>query len=95
MAWTVRVQTEAGEPVDKDFDIGFEAIPSGPEYPICSSVARYYMTLLNPPQLEALVSEWDRAAAAPEFSHLSDSRLIRDVAERCALKHLYVRFVGD
>ena len=95
MAWTVRVQSETGEPVDKDFDIAFEAIPSGPAYPICSSVARYYVTLLNPPQLESFVSEWDRAAAAPEFPHLRELRLIRDVAENCASKQLYLRFVGD
>lgn len=95
MAWTVRIQTETGEPVDKDFDIGFEAIPSGPAYPICSSVARYYMTLLNPAQLETFVMEWDRAATATEFSHLKDLRLIRDVAENCARKQLYLRFVGD
>jgi hypothetical protein len=95
MAWTVRVQSEAGEPVDKDLDIGFDAIPSGPTYPICSSVARYHVTLLNPPQLETFVSEWDKAAALPEFSHLKDLRGIRDVAEKCARKQLYLRFVGD
>jgi hypothetical protein len=95
MAWTVRIQSEAGESIDKDFEIGFDAIPSGPGYPICNSVARYYVTLLNPPQLEAFVSEWDRAAAAPEFSHLKDSRLIREVAENCARNQLYLRFVED
>ncbi len=95
MAWTVRVQTETGEPLGPDFDIGFNEVPSGPEYPICSSVARYYVTLLNPPQLETFVSEWDRAAAMPSFAHLSGSRRIRDVAEKCAKDQLYLRFVGD
>jgi hypothetical protein len=95
MAWTVRVQSETGEPIDGDFDIAFDAIPSGPDYPICSSLARYYVTLLNPQQLETFVTEWDKAATAPEFSQLRDSRLIRDVAEDCTRKQLYLRFVGD
>src|SRR5580698_6970696 len=95
MAWTVRVQSEAGEPVNKDFDIEFDAIPAGPAYPIRSSVARYYVTLLNPQQLEAFVSEWDKAAMEPEYSHLKDLRLIREVAENCARDQLYLRFVGD
>jgi hypothetical protein len=38
MAWTVRVQNENGDPLEKDFDIGFDTIPSGPAYPIRSSV---------------------------------------------------------
>jgi hypothetical protein len=95
MAWSVRVQNENGDPLEKDFDIGFDAIPSGPAYPICSSVARYYVTLLNPPQLETFVSEWDSAAAVPEFSHLKESRVIRDVAESCSHRQLYLRFLGD
>jgi hypothetical protein len=95
MAWTIRVQTEAGQPVEKDLDIGFDAIPSGPAYPICSSIARYYVTVLNPPQLESFVSEWDRAASSPEFHHLRHERLIRDIAEKCAVDQLYLRFVGD
>ena len=95
MAWTVRVQTEMGEPVDKDFDIGFNEIPSGPAYPICSSVARYYVTLLNPPQLRTFGAEWDAAAATPEFAHLKHSKLIRDVAEKCVREQLYLRFDGD
>jgi hypothetical protein len=95
MAWTVRVQNENGDPLENDFDIGFEAIPSGDAYPICSSVARYYVTLLNPPQLKTFVYEWDSAAKVPEFSHLEKSRLVRDVAERCSDNQLYLRFMGD
>jgi hypothetical protein len=58
-------------------------------------VARYYVTLLNPQQLEAFVSEWDKAATEPEYSHLKDLRLIREVAENYARDQLYLRFVGD
>ena len=95
MAWTVRTETEDGKPVQGDADIGFDAIPFGPEYPISSSIARYYVTLLNPPQLEAFVSEWDRAVETPNFSHLRNDRFIRDTAEKCARDHLYLRFIGD
>lgn len=95
MAWTVRIQTENGEPVGKDFDIGFDAIPSDPAYPICNSVARYYVTVLNPSQLETFVSEWDRAETDPRFPHLPASRFLRNIAEDSARKQLYLRFVGD
>jgi hypothetical protein len=95
MAWTVKVQTERGEPVDNDFGIEFDAIPSGPDYPICSSVARYHVTVLNPPQLETFVSEWDRAATTSKFAQLNNSKLIRDVAERCARDSFYLKFIGD
>ncbi len=85
LLWRGRSESnEAGEPVNKDFDIEFDAIPTGAAYPICSSVARYYVTLLNPQQLEAFVSEWDKAATEPEYSHLKDLRLIREVAENYA-----------
>jgi hypothetical protein len=95
MPWTVKVETERGQLVDNDFGVEFDEIPSGPEYPICSSVARYYVTLLNPPQLETFVSEWDRAITTPEFARLKNSKFIRDVAERCASEHLYLKFIGD
>jgi hypothetical protein len=53
------------------------------------------VTLLNPPQLETFVSEWDSAAAVPEFSHLKESRVIRDVAESYSHRQLYLRFLGE
>ena len=95
MAWTVRVQDESGKPVSDDFDIGFDEIPSGPQYPICSSVARYYNTWLNPDQLRTFMSEWDKAVHTPEFSYLRDKRTIRDIAEKTEKQQLYLRFVGD
>ena len=39
------MQGEDGTPTGPDFDIGFDEIPSGPQFPICSSVARYYVTV--------------------------------------------------
>jgi hypothetical protein len=95
MAWTVRIQTETGDSVGSDFDIAFDEIPCGSTYPICNSIARYYVTLLNPAQLETFITEWERAVRLPEFRHLAENRLIRDTAERCARDHLYLRFVGD
>ena len=73
MAWTVRIQNEKGDPLEDDFDIGFDAIPSGPAYPICSSVARYFVTLLNPPQLESFVCEWI-AQRRSQNSHILKNR---------------------
>ena len=95
MSWTIKVETESGRSVENDFDIAFDTVPYGSEYPICSSVARYYVTLLNPTQLESFVREWDIASSTPAFAHLRESRVIRDVAERCARDQLYIRFVGD
>ena len=95
MVWTVKVQTERGETVEPDVDIGFDEIPYGLEYPICSGVDRYAQTLLNFLQLKTFVAEWDRAAQTPEFAHLKEKRLIRDLAERVAREQLYLRFLGD
>lgn len=95
MAWTVKVQTESGESVEPDFDVAFDSVPMGAQFPISSSIAKYYLTVLNPPQLEAFVSEWDRAVATPELCHLKNSRLLRDVAERAAKRQLYLRFIGE
>jgi hypothetical protein len=95
VSWTVRIESEDGRSLRNDVDISFDAVPYGPEYPICNSVARYYVTLLNPPQLESFVREWDNASSTAEFAHLKASKSVRDIAERCARDHLYVRFVGD
>jgi len=95
VGWTVKIESESGRSVEQDCDIGFDAIPRGPEYPICTSVAHYYVTLLNPPQLELFVQEWDKAASTPQFANLKHSAILRDVAERCARRQLYLRFIGD
>jgi hypothetical protein len=95
MAWTVKVQTEVGASVEHDFDVPFDSVPHGTQFPISNSIARYYDTILNPPQLETFVSEWDKAAATPEFAHLRAFRLLRDAADSAARRQLYMRFVGD
>lgn len=95
MGWTVKIESESGRSVEHDFDIGFDAIPHGPEYPICSSVAHYFVTLLNPPQLKLFVQEWDKAASTPQFAKLKDSAILREIAERCARHQRYIRFIGD
>ncbi len=96
MGWTVRVQQEDGTVAGAaDFDVPFEALPNGAAFPISNSVARYYLTLLNPQQLQTLVEEWDEAAKRPEFSNMLQWKQLRDVAAECAARQLYLRFTGD
>ncbi len=96
MGWTVRIQHEDGSLAGAaDFDVPFEALPQGASFPISSSVARYYLTLLNPQQLRTLVDEWDEAAKREEFRALLQWKHLRDVAADCAAKQLYLRFTGD
>ena len=96
MGWTVRVQHEDGSVAGTgDFDVPFEALPHGVSFPISNSIARYYLTLLNPQQLHTLVEEWDQAARLVEFKSMLQWKHLRDAALDCAEKQLYLRFIGD
>lgn len=66
------------------------------KYPVLSSIAPYYDTLLNPDQLAAFIAEWDMALQDPEYqTRLQEWNAVRDLAVRCRVEQLYLRFIGD
>jgi hypothetical protein len=85
MGWSMRIQTEDGQPQEADIYVPFDAIPFDEEkYPILSSVARYYVTIFNPDQCARFVAEWDLAASEPQYEKQTQEwKIVRNTVEKC------------
>lgn len=97
MGWALATQSEAGKPLHSGISIPFDALPFNKEkYPVLSSIAPYYDTLLNPDQLALFITEWDMALHDPQYrARLEEWNVVRDLAVRCQAEQVYLRFIGD
>jgi hypothetical protein len=97
MGWSMRIQTERGQPKGPDIYVPFDAIPFDREkYPTLSSVNPYYNTVLNPEQCVRFLTEWDSASSEPQYKEQARQwKIARDTAARCVNESLYLKFIGD
>jgi len=92
------LEDEDGKPISDDYlVIEFGSLPSGKDSPISSLIdaARYYDTLLNPIQAEALADEI--VAAGESFLSTLEPlvKWAREISGSHAHLRTYLRFVGD
>lgn len=98
MSWTVRIQDEAGRPVDEDFEIPFRILDQLPPGSLMlRGIDRYQDTTFNGTQLEFFLAEWELLAsqiANPEDKAAWEK--VKAYAKQCVDKpHCYLKFIGD
>jgi len=96
MPWTVRLEDERGQPVNKEYAfidfVGSQNVrPDG----LLRYLDPYGDTIFNQPQIGDFITEW-RAIKPTEPTQTKEWQKVLDSALRCEAEvHLYLRFMGD